>query len=242
MFLYRHLHHQHRCGDQQHAWDRAQHGVNILNHIVHPATKIACGNAHKKRERQHHQGRHRTYHEAGAYAFKRQIQHVLADLVGAKHVISQRQIHRHSDQHGNQQQRSQHGVQGCVLACLHPCPCSHAAARCGKGHDQQGQQHPAQPASKQTRQATFEHITHMLALWISQMRPAIFQTRIIAQGFAIGRFYTFLGIEINRKRRRIGFFGLLAQIACKRIEHTQHLSRVYNLPIAICWQCGTIVQ
>jgi hypothetical protein len=33
------LHHQHRGGDQQHAGDRAERGVEVLDHVVDPAAE-----------------------------------------------------------------------------------------------------------------------------------------------------------------------------------------------------------
>ncbi len=88
------LHHQHRGGDQQHAGNRVQRGVEILDHVVDPAAEVARHDAEQQRERQHHQRRQRADHEAGADALQRQVEHVLPDLVGAEHVIAGAQERR----------------------------------------------------------------------------------------------------------------------------------------------------
>ena len=40
-----HLHHQHGGGDQQHARNRAEHGIDVLDHIIDPAAEIAGDDA-----------------------------------------------------------------------------------------------------------------------------------------------------------------------------------------------------
>jgi hypothetical protein len=50
-----HLHHQHRGRDQQHAGDRTQRGVEVLDQVIHPAADIAGEDAQQHRQRQHHQ-------------------------------------------------------------------------------------------------------------------------------------------------------------------------------------------
>jgi hypothetical protein len=50
-----HLHHQHGGGDQQHAGDRIQRGVEILDGIVDASAEITGGDAQGERERQHDQ-------------------------------------------------------------------------------------------------------------------------------------------------------------------------------------------
>ena len=81
------LHHQHRRGDQQHAGNRVERRVDVLDHVVDPAAEIAGHDAERDGERQHHQRGQRADHEPGADALQRLVEHVLADLVGAEHVV-----------------------------------------------------------------------------------------------------------------------------------------------------------
>ncbi len=97
------LHHQHRRRDQQHARNRAQHGVQILDRIVHPAAQITRRDAQQQRERQHHQRGHRADHQPGAYAFQREVKHVLPHFVGAQHMVGGAQVGSDTDQCTKQQ-------------------------------------------------------------------------------------------------------------------------------------------
>ena len=140
------LHHQHRRRDQQHAGNRIQRGVEILDHIVDPAAEVARDDAERERERQHHQRRQRADHEPGADAFQRQVEHVLADLVGAEHVIVGGQRDRRAGQHAERQQRQQDRAPRHVgLAAPDRAPRArqrHAVAARGEQRDQNRAQQP----------------------------------------------------------------------------------------------------
>jgi hypothetical protein len=82
------LHDQHRRRDQQHAGNRIQHGVDVLDDIVHPAAEIAGGDAEADRQRQRDQGGEGADDQTGADALEGDVEHVLPDLVGAEHVIA----------------------------------------------------------------------------------------------------------------------------------------------------------
>ena len=62
------LHHQHRGGDQQHAGNGVERGVEVLDDVVDPALEVARHDAERDAERQQHQRGERADDEAGADA------------------------------------------------------------------------------------------------------------------------------------------------------------------------------
>ncbi len=81
------LHHQYCRRDQQNTGNRTQRRIQVLNHIIHPATEISRRDAQKQRKRQHHQRGKRSDHEPGANAFQRLVKNVLPHLVGTEDMV-----------------------------------------------------------------------------------------------------------------------------------------------------------
>ena len=90
-----HLHHQHAGGDQQHVRDRVERGVEVLDHVVDPALEVA-----RQRCRATIANGSITsvvsvpITNAGADALERLVEHVVAGLVGAEHVVALRPARR----------------------------------------------------------------------------------------------------------------------------------------------------
>jgi hypothetical protein len=70
--------------------------------------------AHDHRERQHHQRGDRADDQPGAYAFQREIEHVLTYFVGAEDVIGSGKIGDGADERGEQQSSYQHSPESFI--------------------------------------------------------------------------------------------------------------------------------
>jgi hypothetical protein len=104
------LHHQHRGRDQQHAGNRGERGVEVLDHIIDPAADIAGEDAEQHRQRQHHQRGQGADQQAGAYALEREVEHVLPHLVGTEDVVAAAERDRDAEQQQDRQQRQGDGA------------------------------------------------------------------------------------------------------------------------------------
>ena len=93
-----HLHHQHRSRNQQNTGDGTQHGIDILDHVIHPAAQVPRSNAEQQSQRQGDKRGNSADDQAGTDAFQRKVQHILADLVGAEHMILGGETSSHADQ------------------------------------------------------------------------------------------------------------------------------------------------
>ena len=86
MLIEEHLHHQYGCRDEEHAWNRGDRRINILNDIVHPPAEIACGNSERQRKRQRRERCERTDHHRRSNTFDRFIKHVVANRIRTENV------------------------------------------------------------------------------------------------------------------------------------------------------------
>ena len=127
-----HLHDQHRRGDQEDAGDRVERGVEILDHVVDPALEVSRHDAEQHGERQRDERGESADHERGADALEREIEDVLANLVGTEDVVLGRQQRgRHRDE-----QKREHGQENREPGHLGPPaanrpPTSRTALRAG---------------------------------------------------------------------------------------------------------------
>ena len=230
----RHLHHQHGGGDQQHTGNRRQRRVDILHEVIDPAAEIAGKNAQRHAHRHRDQGRHQPDDQRRAHALEHLIENVLADLVGAEHMViaAQGQDRQEDDQQDTE--RRQHGVPGEFrlaapqrpprLACPGTLPSRQVTSnterseqgRCRRQHD--GQQPP------------LEHVEVASGFVVAQMRAAVLQTRKVTRRLhapvGAARFDGFLGVGTRRQRRRIGLFVALAQRRGQRIEQRAHFDGI----------------
>ncbi|KAG1439170.1 hypothetical protein G6F57_019535 [Rhizopus arrhizus] len=82
------LHHQRASRHQQHAGNRGNGGVQVLDGVVDLALEVSRRNAEDDGRRQHGDGGQAADDQRRADAFQRLPQHVVADAVGAQRVVA----------------------------------------------------------------------------------------------------------------------------------------------------------
>ncbi len=224
------LKHQDGGGDQQHAGDRVQRGVKILDDIVHPTPEIAGRDAQKDGGRQHHQGRERADQQAGADALEGLKEDVLAHLVGAENVIFARQLGGGKPEHQQETEHRQRGApgdRGSSRQDIRPDRRHRLAAPARDPPEDAGTDQPAGHEPLQNPdQRPESDVEATLARGIGQMSSAVFQSGIGAGQRPIGLLDRLLDEEMGREGCRIALFLTLAQSAQGQIEQAQHLGRV----------------
>ncbi len=222
------LHHQHRCCDQQHTGYGTQHGIDILDHIIHPAAQISRSDAKQQSQRQSDQRGDGADDQPGADAFQRKVQHVLPDLVGAEHMILSSKINSHADQGRNDGGSKQQGAHRPASPCQPSLAAKYKSQSCHQPNQRALQSSP-------------KHITITL-LHIRQMRASVAQTRIVSRHFATRVADTFLGIQRHCQRRGISLLGVRAQRRNQFVERAQYLRCIHCLAAILFRQSGPIVQ
>jgi hypothetical protein len=81
------LHHQYRRSNQQHAGNGVEHGVDILDDVIHPTAQVARHDPQGHRQRQGHQGGERTDDQRRADALQGEEEDILPHLVRTEHVV-----------------------------------------------------------------------------------------------------------------------------------------------------------
>ena len=224
---------QHGSGNQQHAGNRIERRVQILDDIVHPAAQITREDAEQECEWQHDQRRERTDDQTGADALECQVKHILADLVRAQHVISGGQDH-HRHEH-----EKHHSIGDEHLAPRHfrmPFPYGrpgipHAVPmpmRKPECHAEQ-QDIPRQDGDRNAGDYALDDVGSLLGRRVLQMRATVCQPRKHARLAAVRQFHGLLGEQISGQWRGIGLFLLAFERGGNHVEHGHHVDRIIHL-------------
>ena len=221
-----HLHHQYRGGDQQHAGNRTQGGVEVLDQVIDPAADIAGQYPKQHRQRQHHQRGQSADQEARAYALERQVEHVLADLVGAEDVIATRQRRHRAAQQQDRQQGMEHGVDGDAAGPSRPL-------------QQEAQQPPERQADGGPEQHALGNVAAVRIEIRTQMCAAMLEARKIAARRIADRF---LGVQMRRQRRGIGLFATQAKAGEQRVKRRGHLDGIAHRFAGLRIQARAVMQ
>ncbi len=229
VLLDHHLHHQHRGHDQQHARDRIDGRVDVLDDVVDPAAKVSRADAQQHAERQRHQRRDRTDHQCGADALERLVEHVLPDLVGAQHVVLRRE-HEHRDrkreQHPGRDERSAPTHDGGTAPDR--IPGFAQALRVPAGDQSSEEQRRNRPNDQRNNHAAHHaqsDVTSTITL-VAQMGTAVPQPWVDALDPAAAKLDGFALEQVQREGRGIGALGARLDAAEQCIEHAAHLHAV----------------
>jgi hypothetical protein len=209
-----HLHHEDGGGDEQHARDRVERRVQVLDGVVHPAPEVAGGDARRDAERQQHERGERADHQARADALQRLVEDVAAHLVGAEHVIAHGEGGGRAREREDPAERRGSGAPG----HLRPAPRERAPA----GEHREPPQHGG---AGQARERAQRDVPAPVGL-VLQVRAAVRQARELARGRAVGAFHGLLLEEPRGERRRVGLLDPRAQRREQRVERRAHLHRV----------------
>ena len=104
------LHHQRAGRHQQHARNRGDGGVQVLDGVVDLALEIAGRDAEHDGRRQHGQRGQAADDQRRADALQGLPQHVVADAVGAQRVIAGGQPDQRARRHAQQNEGQAHGA------------------------------------------------------------------------------------------------------------------------------------
>jgi hypothetical protein len=156
----------------------------------------------------------------GAYALQRQVEHVLADLVGAEDVVAAAERNRDAEQQQDRQQRENHGTNrrpaGADFQHFDHFDAAQPAPR-------DNQQQPDREAAGTAARDAHGDVELVAGQIRAQMRAAMLQARELALRRIRQRL---LGIQMRRQRRRVGLLAALAQVGEQRIERRMHFDGV----------------
>ena len=224
------LHHQHRSGDQQHAGNRAERRVEVLDHVVDPAAEVPGHHAEHDGERQHHERRDGADHEAGPDALQREVEDILADLVGAEHVVVRGQ-HEHRDAHREQHcdRREHRRERNIELAISHGTedhvergvPASRHSAHEYRRHD-----HPECGRNAKRLQQPLRDVARTIRHRITQMGARVPQPRKLPDLPAIRQRDRLARMRVRRERCREAALLVRPQMFDERVEKRQDVRRV----------------
>jgi hypothetical protein len=224
VFVDEHLNHQHKGRDQQHRGNRRQHGVEVLDGVVHPALEVARQDAKHQGQRNGRQRGQRANHHRRANGFESQEQHVIARLVRTHHVVVRPQRSHPAHQQRQNQQRAPYRAHGKG----HHTPPKRAQRRLEADppdarlphHQQRARQQRHQRPTGQALQATLRHIGAPLALGCGQVLAAKLQARKVAHRHAVLQ-HAFFGKLVRGQRHRIGLLARLARAGQEHVEQRQ---------------------
>ena len=165
-------------------------------------------------DRQEHQRGERAYDEADADRLERLVEDVLADLVGAQHVVV---LGEEGDRQRDGQDREQ-GRPGGVPRHARVAP-SQPSHREADGQSEHTGEHEPQADPRQ-------HVPREIG-FVLEMRAAIAQPRKIAHGLAV-ELHLLLGVEARGERRRVRALAPLAQVRKREVEDRKRLDRVHR--------------
>jgi hypothetical protein len=216
-----HLHHQHAGGDQQHVRHRRQHGVEVLDQLVHPAAHITRQNAESDRQRQRGHARQGADDEGGADALQRLVEHVVAGQVGAEHMVVAGQRHHGAGQQADDQQRHADrtprdpalATPGRKHALGQGPTVTPGGQRQQRGREQPGDQGP----QHQPGQAAPGQVAEPLRGRVVQVRAAELQPRRDALDLAV-HLHRFLGEADVGQGSRVGGLARIDQAHQQRVE------------------------
>ena len=220
-------------GDQEHARDGVQRGVEILDDIVDPASEIAGHDAEQDRGGQHHQGGQRANQQTGADALERLIKDILADLVRPEDVVLESQLPGNRAQHQHDAEHREGGPPGGRRASRQDGRAGRRRglpARAGDQPKDAGRQHdPDDQALQRTPGGAPSDVEAALTRGVLQMRATVFEPRKITHQGPVRLLDRLLHEEMGGERRRIGLLLSLAQPAQRQVEQTQDLGRIAGL-------------
>ena len=210
VFVDKHLDHQHKGRNQQHRGNGREHGIKVLNSVVHPALEVTRRNAKHHGQWNGGQRGQRTNHHCGADGLEGQKEHVVAGLVRAHHVVVRPQRGHPAQYQPHCQQRKPHCAHGQRHATLpqrgQRLRGRGAAAARLPQHGQRTQDQRHQCARAQAAQAALAHIVAPLRLGICQVLAAKLQARKVTYRHAVTH-HAFLGELVRGQRHRIGFLA-----------------------------------
>ena len=240
-----HLHHQHGSRDEQHAGNRVEYGVQVLDHVIDPAAEIAGDDAEQHGHGEHDQRRDQADDQAGAHALEDLIEHVLPHLVGAEHVVLAGQPEQRHDNQQHHAEREQHRVPGKSRLATpdFPPPGSRRAvipADNGRSHPSHRQ--PAEESQNAGTEGGKACISSHLVLAFAEMLTTMLEARVVAHRALARHVDSFLGIQAGGERLGVGFLVARAQGLCHGIEQRQHLDGVLHLLPRLAFQRHPVMQ